>query len=135
MFALSIVITRQLRQTHWMALVAYQTAGSGLIGGVLCTVGWVTPGLGDIGLMFTVGIVSMGCFMCITKALAMAPASLLAPLQYSSIVWAVLLGWLIWGDTPTPTIMLGIFIIVGSGLSVFSRKRQETESQPAVSSG
>ena len=72
--------------------------------------------------MLAVGVVAMLCFACITKALSIAPASLLAPFQYSSIVWAVILGWLVWGDVPTPAIILGNVIIAASGLMVFYRE-------------
>ena len=65
----------------------------------------------------------MLCFMCITKAVAIAPASLLAPFQYSSMIWATILGLTIWGDVPTAGIILGNAIIVASGLFVFAWER------------
>ena len=73
MFALTITITRRLRATHWLQLVAYQVVGSGIAGGCIAPFAWVWPGAGDLGLMFLVGIVSMACFMCITKALRSPP--------------------------------------------------------------
>ena len=70
-----------------------------------------------------VGAVAIGCFICITKALALAPASLLAPFHYMSIVWAVILGWAIFGDVPGLNVLLGSLVIVGSGLAVLYRER------------
>ncbi len=124
MFALAVTITRKLRGTHWLTLVTWQFAGAGIIGAVAASAAWVQPSPADLVLMFLVGIVSMACFICITKALSIAPASLLAPFQYASIVWAVILGWLVWGDSPSTSILLGSAIIVGSGLVVFYRERR-----------
>ena len=123
MFAASIVATRRLRDVPWLELVFYQVVGSGLVGGVVAPVGWVTPSPGDAALMGLVGIVSMSCYMCITKALAVAPASLLAPFQYLSIVWAALMGFLVWGDVPGPAVVAGSVVIVASGLVVLRRER------------
>ncbi|MDQ0468097.1 DMT family transporter [Labrys wisconsinensis] len=119
MFAFGVTITRQLRATHWLPLVSWQFAGAGLVGAATSPFAWVHPSLFDLGLMFLVGIVAMLCFTCITRALALAPASLLAPFQYSALVWAVILGFLVWGDIPTPAIAIGNAIIIGSGLFVF----------------
>ena len=85
-FALSQTITRELRGVHWLPLVLWQFVGKrphrcgdrslGLDG---------HPPLFDLGLMALVGVVSMICFICIVRALALARAAVLAPLQYSAI--------------------------------------------------
>ena len=93
-FALSQTITRELRGVHWLPLVFWQFVGSGLIGAATVPWAWTTPTLFDLGLMFLVGVVSMTCFIFIVRALALARAAVLAPLQYSAIVWAAILGWL-----------------------------------------
>ncbi len=123
LFAGAITSTRGLRRTDWLTLTAWQYAGTGLFGAVLAPVGWALPSAFDLFLMGLVGAVSMGCFVCITRALSIAPASLLAPFQYASIVWAALLGFAIWGDVPGPSVAVGSLIIVASGLVVFARER------------
>jgi len=123
-FALSLAMTRKLRDNHPLALVTWQYVGSGLIGAVLSPMGWATPGPLDFGLLLFLGIASAGCFMLITYALAMAQASLLAPFQYSAILWAAIFGWAIWADVPTPRIILGNAILIASGLFVFYRERR-----------
>jgi S-adenosylmethionine uptake transporter len=121
MFALSQTITRELRGVHWAPLVLWQFVGGGLIGAATVPWAWTTPTLIDLGLMALVGAVSMLCFICIVQALAMARAAVLAPLQYSAILWAALMGWLVWRDAPTPPILIGNAIIIGSGLYVAAR--------------
>jgi S-adenosylmethionine uptake transporter len=121
MFALSQTITRELRGVHWAPLVLWQFVGGGLIGAATVPWAWTTPTLIDLGLMALVGAVSMLCFICIVQALAMARAAVLAPLQYSAILWAALMGWLVWRDAPTPSILIGNAVIIGSGLYVAAR--------------
>ncbi len=121
MFALSQTITRQLRRTHWLPLVLWQFVGSGVIGAATVPWFWTTPSPFDVGLMFLVGVVSMTCFIFITRALALARVSVLAPLQYSAILWAAIMGWLVWRDAPTLPILIGNAVIIGSGLFVAAR--------------
>jgi len=116
MFALGQTLTRRLRGAHWGPLVAGQFWGAGLLGLSTFPWTWRAPGALDLALMFLTGAVAMIAFICITRALAMARTAVLAPLQYSMIVWATLLGWAIWRDTPTLPILIGNAIIVGSGL-------------------
>src|SRR5208282_1563404 len=96
--------------------------GGGLIGAATIPWGWTTPTLFDLGLMFLVGVVSMTCFIFIVRALALARAAVLAPLQYSAILWAAIMGWLVWRDAPTLPIIVGNAIIIGSGLFVATRR-------------
>ncbi len=124
-FALSQTITRELRGVHWLPLVLWQFVGSGLIGAATVPWAWTTPTLFDLGLMFLVGVVSMTCFIFIVRALALARAAVLAPLQYSAIVWAAILGWLVWRDAPTLPIIVGNAIIIGSGLFLLTQRRPE----------
>ncbi len=121
MFALSQTITRELRGVHWLPLVLWQFVGSGLIGAATVPFAWTTPTAFDLGLMALVGVVSMFCFIFIVRALALARAAVLAPLQYSAILWAALMGWLVWRDAPTLPIIVGNAIIIGSGLFVAAR--------------
>jgi len=128
MFALNQTITRELREVHWLPLVFWQFVGSGLIGAATIPFAWTTPSLIDLGLMFLVGIVSMVCFICIVRALSLARAAVLAPLQYSAILWAAIMGWLVWRDAPTLPILVGNAIIIGSGLYVAARGKMIGET-------
>ena len=78
--------------------------------------------------MALVGIVSMACYVFITRALALARAAVLAPLQYSAILWAAIMGWLVWRDAPTLPIIVGNAIIIGSGLIVATRRTAVEEA-------
>ena len=123
-FAVSLAMTRQLRDNHPFSLVVSQFIVGGIFGAILCPLGWVAPSVTDFGLMLILGIVAAGCFLLIARALALAPASLLAPFQYSAIFWAGLFGWIWWQHAPTSRIILGNAILIASGLFVFYRERR-----------
>jgi S-adenosylmethionine uptake transporter len=123
-FAVSLATTRGLRDNNPFSLVTWQYVVSGVIGAALSPLQWTTPGAVDLGLLLLLGIVSAACFLAITKALALAQASLLAPFQYSAILWAAIFGWMVWQDVPTPRIILGNAILIASGLFVFYRERR-----------
>ena len=55
-------------------------------------------------------------------ALTLAPPSAVVPFNYLSLVWATLLGLAIWGDVPTPHLLLGAAVVVASGLYILWRE-------------
>ena len=134
MFALGQVATRKLRTTHWLPLTVWQFLGAGVIGAATTPFAWTTPGGLDLVLMFLVGVVSMFCFICITRALAMTRAATLAPLLYVEIFWAMILGWIVWRDAPTWPMLVGNAVIIASGLYVGLRElqRRGAAAEPAA---
>jgi S-adenosylmethionine uptake transporter len=124
MFALGQTLTRRLRRSHWLQLTIWQFAGAGLIGAATIPFAWTRPSAIDLGLMALAGIVSMLCFILITRALALARAAVLAPLQYTAILWAALMGWMVWRDAPTLPIIVGNAVIIAGGLYLLARSRK-----------
>src|SRR5690349_8918025 len=57
-----------------------------------------------------------------TRALSLAPPSAVVPFNYLSLVWATVLGFVIWGDVPTPALGIGSAIVVASGLYILWRE-------------
>ena len=99
-FALMMITTRKLRGTSGTALVTGQTLGALLLGGALAPFDWVTPSPRDFLLLSLLGVVAMVAHVCVNRSLQLAPASVVAPFQYTLIVWAVVLGYLVFGDVP-----------------------------------
>ena len=58
-----------------------------------------------------------------TRALSMAPPAAVGPFYYFTLVWAMLFGFVFWGDVPTPALLAGSAIVVGSGLFLWWRDR------------
>ena len=66
----------------------------------------------------------------ITRALKLAPASLLAPLQYTLLLWAVVFGIVFFNDFPDTQILVGSAIIVFAGLFIFHRQKVVDKTEP-----
>ena len=77
---------------------------------------WVMPSLRDWGLLAGFGIATATGFFSYAEAYRKAPASFIAPFEYSAMIWAVLFGWWIFGDVPVKTTLIGSAIIISSGL-------------------
>ncbi|RUT86988.1 MULTISPECIES: DMT family transporter [unclassified Mesorhizobium] len=122
-FAFAIILNRRLRGTSDTNLVTWQTIGTLLVGGVLTIGAWQTPSALDLGAMLLLGIVSCGAHLMITRALKLAPASTLAPLHYTLLLWAVVFGLVFFGDVPGPRILIGSAIVVLAGLFIFHRQK------------
>lgn len=82
--------------------------------------------------LFGVGFWAAVSHMCMTYALKFAPSATLAPLHYSEIVTAVILGYLIFGDFPNALTWVGITIIVSSGLYIIHRERLAAKAKVAT---
>lgn len=59
---------------------------------------------------------------CLTRAYAIAAPSLIAPFEYTALIWAVAIGYLLWGDIPDVPAMIGALLIVASGLYIIHRE-------------
>lgn len=129
-FALAIILSRQLRGTSDTSLVTWQTIGSLVVGGALTLGNWQTPSALDFGAMLLLGIVSCGAHLMITRALKLAPASTLAPLHYTLLLWAVVFGLVFFNDVPSSRILVGSAIIVLAGLFIFHRQKVVDEVPP-----
>lgn len=89
------------------------------------------PTLLDIALLGSLGVYGgLGHFL-FTAAFRDAPASLLAPLNYLQLLWAGLLGWLVFGHVPDRLSLLGMAVIAGSGVMVALKTRRPSPKRMA----
>ena len=131
-FAVFLIITRMLRGTSDLVMVGGQFAGMLVVSAVVAPFGWVSTSARDFGLMMVLGVVAMAAFACVNRSLKLAPASVVVPYQYTMIVWAVALGWLVFGDVPDAFTLTGAAIIVGAGLYILWREQIVTRREPIV---
>ncbi len=86
----------------------------------------------DLLVLFAVALVAMAGLLLLIYGYRMAPASVLAPLDYTSMVWAVLLGYVIWNELPGPMVWTGTVLVVAAGLLIVQREAR-LPKHPAVS--
>lgn len=92
--------------------------------------------LPDLAIMATTGVLVVVGQLCIIAAYRAAPAGFVAPIQYSQILWVVLLGYMMFGEVPDKWVALGATIIISSGLFIVFRESRGGRSQhKPVSSG
>lgn len=92
---------------------------------------FVTPAPGDFGLMALGGLCGGGALLCLLAAFRMAPAPVVAPFQYTQMLWGVLSGALVFGDAPSPWLALGGGIVIASGLYILRCERRQA-ARPAA---
>lgn len=84
---------------------------------------WQWPGLRELAIMlFGSGCLALG-YVLLIASLRMGDLATVSPFRYSSIVWAVLAGYVLWGDIPKATPALGIVIVVAAGLYALHQER------------
>jgi drug/metabolite transporter (DMT)-like permease len=92
----------------------------------LCTwpFGWVVPTWGEFVALVVIGIFGGLAHILLTESYRLAPASVVAPFDYTAMLWACLLGYLVFSEVPTMAVFFGGAIITGAGLYVIWRERQ-----------
>ncbi len=132
-FAVLMLITRSLRATPDIVLASAQFIGSFAFGALLAPFGWIAPTLGGLSLFVAAGCISVAALLCGNRSLKLAPASVVVPYQYSMIIWAVMFGYVVFGDVPSWATILGAAIIIGAGLYIFLRERELGRDEAVVS--
>jgi S-adenosylmethionine uptake transporter len=87
---------------------------------------WVAMPLEHWALTSLMGLELIAGGLLIILAYRNAPAIIVAPMQYSQIIWAAALGWLIFGEGMSPMMLLGISIIIAAGLFILGRSNRAT---------
>ncbi|MDH3670398.1 MAG: DMT family transporter [Gammaproteobacteria bacterium] len=83
---------------------------------------WVVPAATDLLLMIVIGLNWAVGSYCLAKAYAVAPVSVVAPFEYTYIIWAVLFGFLIWSEVPAVTTFIGLALLISSSLYILRRE-------------
>ncbi|MDC0418682.1 DMT family transporter [Pelagibacteraceae bacterium] len=99
---------------------------------VLCTViglctlpfGWVMPTVKDLFLFIIMGLCGSVANLLLTQSYRLAEASLVTPIKYSSLVYAIIFGFIIWGEVPKPLMLAGALLVILSSLIIFIREKK-----------
>ena len=129
-YALMMILTR------WMALrredektstfIFYTFLVQAISGSLACALapGSVRSMNGrDLALIVAMGVLALGGHFGITRAFQRSPVSVVAPFEYSAVVWATVLGFVVFGEFPSASVWIGVSIIVAAGLYAIHRER------------
>jgi drug/metabolite transporter (DMT)-like permease len=128
-YALVVVLVRVLARTETTAsMVFWYLLMMSLGAAALAAPGWVPIVAADWPWIAAIGLTGWAGQYLITEAFRLAPASTVAPYEYTALVWAVGLDWAIWQVLPGTRMLAGSAIVVGAGLWLLYRQRREPDS-------
>jgi drug/metabolite transporter (DMT)-like permease len=123
--ACSTVQTRALtRSETTSSIVLYFSLICALAG--LCTLpfGWLTPSWQELAALIAIGVFGGLAHIFLTESYRLAEASLVAPFDYTTMLWALVLGFVVFNELPDTLVYVGAAIIAAAGLFVIWRERQ-----------
>ena len=85
--------------------------------------GWVIPTLGQTGLLILAGLIGGVAQIFLTSAYRFADASVIAPFDYASMLFAILIGFFIFDEVPTLQMLLGASLVISAGIIIILRER------------
>ena len=129
--ALSMIQIRRIKpgDDSGITVLFFTVVGTAVTGASLFFA-WRIPTIEDLTIMALLAAFATAGQLLFTVAVRRANAAALAPYTYTSILWAALLGYVIWGETLSVVPMVGIMLIVGSSIALAIR--EEPREGPAV---
>lgn len=137
-YAVAQILARQLGATDRASVMAFYQNSANFSGAILLGLmfgsgafaesahpsmqfllrGWVVPEGVELLMIASTGLVAAIGSWLLTNAYRLAEANVVAPFEYTTIVWAVLAGFLVWGEVPDSYTIFGVALVVGAGIYV-----------------
>jgi len=123
--ALVQVHLRQLVQNeHTAAIVFYFSVTASVLALFTAPFGWVVPSMGALGLLITAGLIGGVAQILVTASYRYGSVSMLAPYDYTSMLFAILLGYFLFDELPTALMLAGSGLVIVAGVLVIWREHQ-----------
>ncbi|MEZ5831009.1 MAG: DMT family transporter [Dongiaceae bacterium] len=124
-YALSMVLLRRFSgQEPTRNIFFYGNIGSFVVAGFNSIPVWVAPDSIDSGLLLLVGVWGALGGYAVIRAYRLGEASMLAPLEYTALIWSVTFDFVLFGLTPVLVVLIGAAIIIGSNIYIAHREHQ-----------
>ncbi len=125
-FALFQILTRLLSITENTYTTLFFTGLGGLIwSSIIVPFVWVSPSQTHIIIFLLTGVLGALAHLCMISAFDRTEASLLAPYNYTKLIWVAILGYLIFDDIPSHNMWIGAAVIVSAGFYIIYRERKK----------
>jgi drug/metabolite transporter (DMT)-like permease len=121
----TVIQTRRLTQSETTSsIVFYFSAVCAIAGALTLPFDWYTPSAGELAGLISLGVLGGLAHILLTESYRHAAASVVAPFDYTSMLWALLLGYWLFGELPEALVYVGATIVAGAGLFVIWRERR-----------
>ena len=131
MWAWSVILVRVVsRKDSTLSVMAVSSLFFVIACGAMLPFVWRTPDLLGWGLIFGFSLASALGQYLVYEGFRYAPASALAPVEYTGLVWAFFYGYMVWADVPTAKVVLGAALIVASSLGLVWWERRAARRAP-----
>ena len=119
----AMIAVREIGRTErGPTIVFYFTLAGATLGLVSLPFVWVTPDPATLALLILAGLIGGVGQMFLTEALRVAPVGVVAPFDYTQLIWASLIGYFVWGELPHPATLIGAGIVAASGIYILYRE-------------
>jgi len=123
--AFTMIFIRSMSHTEPALTIAfYFQLSSAVIGALTLMFAWVTPDPSQLLALIALGVLGGIGQLLMTTSYRHAPASMLASFEYAAMIWAVLLGWLVFSEAPSVEVYVGAAIVFASGAFIAWREQR-----------
>ena len=126
------IAIRKLSTTEPIWLISiFFTITISIAGLTTIPMGWVMPNFQDFILLALIGVTGGAANLLLTQSYKLSEVSLVAPLKYLSLVFAVIFGYMIWNEIPTLKTLVGASLVILSSFVIFRREIYHKETIPS----
>ncbi|MFP3921914.1 MAG: DMT family transporter [Dichotomicrobium sp.] len=123
LYALMMISARWIgRDENLWTMMFYVALFPALFGGLVVPAVWQAPQIAHLPVIAVMAVFGTLGMTLISQAFRLAPAAIVAPFDYTALIWASLLGWLVWGEIPDGWTYAGAAVIIASGLYIVIRE-------------
>jgi drug/metabolite transporter (DMT)-like permease len=130
--ALAMITVRKLCETERTSTIVTWFAGASTVlalltlplGLVLPGQAWVVPDAKTFGLLLLIGLAGGVGQILLTQSYRYAEASTIAPFDYVNMLWAIIIGWVVFSEVPVPEVVMGAAIVMAAGVFVIYREHR-----------
>lgn len=119
-----IFISKMVHTERTSAIVFWFSVTATVLSLATIPFGWVTPGLADAAVLIGIGLIGGVAQIFLTSSYRFADASVVAPFDYASMIGALAIGYWVFGEVPSWTMLAGAVLIIGAGIMIIWRERQ-----------